>query len=219
MIIKKLTMNWKPDLHANIVGKRYTSSIQPRCLRRCRSDTTQILTFLYIFQLSHKSMIELTVLLKKYLLQYNSLNITDDENTWKINKMISTLQQANLLIIYLHNDGVFFLPLHIKSKVNKTLFTYKVLFKWFYWTKAALNVCFFSFRVLETVCFLWSTKRKFENSISTRRNFWKRSTMHKTSRVKSGTPFTYISEWVELTKLQKKKEKESNINSCHCQGR
>lgn len=166
MIIKKLTMNWKPDLHANIVGKRYTSSIQPRCLRRCRSDTTQILTFLYIFQLSHKSMIELTVLLKKYLLQYNSLNITDNENTWKINKMISTLQQANLLIIYLHNDGVFFLPLHIKSKVNKTLFTYKVLFKWFYWTKAALNVCFFSFRVLETVCFLWSTKRKFENSIN-----------------------------------------------------
>lgn len=91
-------------------------------------------------------MIELTVLLKKYLLHYNSLNITDNENTWKINKMISTLQQANLLIIYLHNYGVFFfLPLHIKSKVNKTLFTYKVLFKWFYWTKAALNVVFFHF--------------------------------------------------------------------------
>lgn len=53
-------------------------------------------------------MIELTVLLKKYLLQYNSLNITDNENTWKINKMISTLQQANLLIIYLHNYGFFF---------------------------------------------------------------------------------------------------------------
>lgn len=53
-------------------------------------------------------MIELTVLLKKYLLQYNSLNITDNENTWKVNKMISTLQQANLLIIYLHNYGVFF---------------------------------------------------------------------------------------------------------------
>lgn len=39
--------------------------------------------------------------------------------------------------------GFFFLPLHIKSKVNKTLFTYKVQFKWFYWTKAALNVFFF----------------------------------------------------------------------------
>lgn len=113
----------------------------------------------------------------------------------------------------------FFLPLHIKSKVNKTLFTYKVLFKWFYWTKAALNVVFFHFEFWKLYVSYEAQKRKFENSISTRRNFWKRSTMHKTSRVKSGTPFTYISEWVELTKLQKKKEKESNINRCHCQGR
>lgn len=163
-------------------------------------------------------MIELTVLLKKYLLQYNSLNITDNENTWKINKMISTLQQANLLIIYLHNYGFFFLPLHIKSKVNKTLFTYKVLFKWFYWTKAALNVVFFHFEFWKLYV-SYEAQKGNSKIVSTRRNFWKRSTMHKTSRVKSGTPFTYISEWVELTKLQKKKEKESNINSCHCQGR
>lgn len=60
----------------------------------------------------------------------------------------------------------FFLPLHIKSKVNKTLFTYKVLFKWFYWTKAALNVVFFHFEFWKLYVSYEAQKGNSKNSIN-----------------------------------------------------
>lgn len=121
-------MNWNSDLHANIIGK---PQVQPRCLRRCCSDSTQILLTFMHFNYYINQWLNLFHW-RSISLLYDSFNIRDKWKRMK-DKQNDIHSPASKSPYNLSTQLCgFILPLHIKSKVNKTLF--RVLFKWFYWT-------------------------------------------------------------------------------------